>query len=401
MGRDGVCMSGLVVTMQKCPSCGKKFPTSSGDFPIVCFECKTQPTKFVIKVYWQKKNFSISHDRGGKTIHFWNHAVNLLGNIRSEIQAGTFDPEVYKNQSATSFKVFWTRFHAKYIRSMSTYAKLESIGKHHLNEFMTMQMRDIRAFHIDDWWERLKDKALSPHYMNDIHQWLKRFFTEAMELDVIERVPRFPRVMDKPEQDIEWLTSDEQARVFDELPKYDRPIFDFMFLTGVRVGEAIALHRSDIDFNRGRTVICHTVKRDRKTIGETKNKSPRIIPHTEPVVKSLRNALRFCGLNKLLFTNKWGRIYTEDYLRGTFKKACLKAGVKPIHLKNATRHSFGTQLIEAGVDIWTTSKAMGHRDIKMTERYAKVLAEGLKAAYDSRTNAANRNNAAIQDVENK
>ena len=41
-------------------------------------------------------------------------------------------------------------------------------------------------------------------------------------------------------------------------------------------------------------------------------------------------------------------------------------------------------MIASGVDIWTTSKAMGHSDIKMTERYAAVLPEGLKAAYEKR-----------------
>ena len=394
-------MAGAIVTPQKCPSCGSRFPTSDGGFPIICSSCKTQPTKFIIKLYWQKQRFSISRDREGKTLHSWNHVSNLLGNIRSEIQAKIFDPEIYKQQSSTSFMSFWSRFHTKYKRNMSTYAKLKTIGNHHLTDLMPLQMRDIRAFHIDNWWEDLKDKGLSPHYMNDIHQWLKRFMGEAYELDIIEKVPRFPATLDKPEQDIEWLAEDEQLRVFEELPKYDRPIFDFMFLTGVRVSEAIATHRSDIDFKRGRTVIQHTVKRDRHTIGYTKNKKPRIIPHVEEVMECLETALKFSGLNKLLFTNKWGRIYTQDYLRSTFKKACIKSGVKPIHLKNATRHSFGMQMVNSGVDIWTTSKAMGHSDIKMTENYANILAEGLKSAYRKRSrNVADIKDATRQDAEN-
>ena len=378
-------MAGTIRTPQKCPACGKKFPTSKGDFPIVCSTCKTQPTKYLINLYWKGKYPVISRDRQGKTLHHWQAAVNLLGEIRSDIQSGKFDPEIYKQQSGTSFRAFWQKFQGKYEKNISTHAKIKTIGDHHLKPFIEMQMRDIRAFHIDDWWEELKRKDLSPKYLNDILQWLKHFMTQAYELDIVEKVPRFPKAVAVPERDIEWLNEDEQTMVFKELPKHDRPIFDFMFLTGVRVSEAIAVQRADIDFRNGRTIIRWTVKRDRKTIGEVKNKKFRIIPHVGPVESCLRNALKFCGINKLLFTNKWGRIYTQDYLRDKFKEACIKAGVKPIKLKNATRHSFGTQMVNGGVDIWTTSKAMGHSDIKMTERYAAVLAEGLKTAYKKRS----------------
>lgn len=40
---------------------------------------------------------------------------------------------------------------------------------------------------------------------------------------------------------------------------------------------------------------------------------------------------------------------------------------------HSSRHTFGTNLQTAGVDIYTTSKLMGHRDISTTTRYAKVV----------------------------
>ena len=375
-------MAGTVFTLQKCPSCGKKFPSSKGAFPIICATCRTQPTKFILKLWWQKKNLSISRDREGKTIHSWNHAINLLGNIRTEIHAKTFDPEIYKKQSSTSFKIFWVRFKKDYEGNMATHAKIHAIGEHHLDAFMALQMRDIRAIHIDDWWKKLKRKKLSPHYMNDIQQWLKRFFNEAKELDIIEKVPRFPKAMKQAKKEIKWLSEYEQSCVFEQIPKSDRDIFEFMFLTGVRVGEAIALQRSDINFKKGRTIIRHTVKRDRHTVGKTKAQNIRVVPHIEEIERCLRKAVKVTGLNNLVFINKWGRIYTNDYLNSTFKKACQAAGVEPVHLKNGTRHSFGMRMISSGVDIWTTSKAMGHSDIKMTENYADILADQLKDAYE-------------------
>lgn len=378
-------MSGTIYTRQKCPGCGGRFPRSKGDFPIVCSKCKTQPTKYLIKIYHKGKDHAISRDRKGATIRSWHHAQQLLSHIRSEI--GTrkfFDPEIYKKQSSTSFKVFWDNFLSDYDgeEQASTRDKLKTIGQHHLAYFMDMQMRDIVGHDVKEWWKGLKNKKLSAKYMNDIHQWALKFFREAYSLDIIEKVPHFPKTIKAPKKPpIEFLTGEEQELVFDELPAHDRPIFRFLFLTGARVGEAIGLQRSDIDFNKGHTIIQHTVKRDRKTIGEVKNKKPRIVPHLEEIESCLREAVKVTGIGGLAFINRWGRIYTEDYLRDTLDRSCKAAGVKRIQLKNATRHSFGMRMVGSGVDIWTTSKAMGHSDIKMTENYAEILATRLREAY--------------------
>ena len=243
-------------------------------------------------------------------------------------------------------------------------------------------MRDIRTYHIDDWWEELKTKELSPKYLNDIHQWLKRFMNEAFRLEITDKPVQFPETMKEPKKDIEWISEVEQSRILEHIPKPDKIVFELLFLTGLRVGEAIGLQRNDIDFKKGRTIISHTVKRDRKTIGLTKAENIRIIPHTEPIERCLRKAVKTTTLKGLVFLNKWGRIYTNDYLSATFKKACKATGVNPIKLKNGTRHSFGMRMISNGVDIWTTSKAMGHSDIKMTQNYADILSDRLKEAYE-------------------
>jgi site-specific recombinase XerD len=36
------------------------------------------------------------------------------------------------------------------------------------------------------------------------------------------------------------------------------------------------------------------------------------------------------------------------------------------------RHTFGSQLVINGVDIYTVQKLMNHKDLKMTMRYAKL-----------------------------
>ncbi|WP_367615712.1 site-specific integrase [Pontibacter liquoris] len=47
---------------------------------------------------------------------------------------------------------------------------------------------------------------------------------------------------------------------------------------------------------------------------------------------------------------------------------------------HSSRHTFGTMLQTAGVDINTTSKLMGHKSISMTLRYAKVVDKARESA---------------------
>ncbi len=375
----GFCMAGIIKTRQVCPGCGDKYPSSKGDSPIICSSCKTQPTKFLIQLYWQKRTITVSHDRDGQTVHHFQKASNLLGSIRTDLQAGIFDPEIYKKQSSTTFKAAWDRFLRDYEGRPGTYAKIEGIGRNHILPFFAdYQMRDIRAYHLKDWWVEVKAKGLAPKYLNDLHQWLKSFLKQAMALDIIEKVPNFPDTLSAPEPDVDqWLTEEEQLSVLGYLPAYDLPIYDFMFLTGSRVNEATGLQRKDTDWSKHLTVIRHTIKRD-GSLGIVKGKKRRVIQHSEDVVGCLKANPH---VNQYQFINRWGRRYSDDYLRDRFREACEAAEVTPIKLKNATRHSFGMGLLKKGYDIWQVSKIMGHSDIKMTEHYVKMVGDSGRSPY--------------------
>ena len=57
------------------------------------------------------------------------------------------------------------------------------------------------------------------------------------------------------------------------------------------------------------------------------------------------------------------------------------------------RHTFASHLVMKGVDLRTVAKLMGHKDIKMTMRYAHLAPEHLQAAVDALTVATVRQDA--------
>ena len=66
-----------------------------------------------------------------------------------------------------------------------------------------------------------------------------------------------------------------------------------------------------------------------------------------------------------------------DNLRRAFKKALQKAGIEDFHFHDL-RHTFATRLAQKGVDIYTISKLLGHKDIRMTQRYSHHSPESLR-----------------------
>jgi len=348
--------------------------------PIEC--CHTYPTRYYIRI----RGESLWRNHSGRALRDFVTAQRALHEMQSQVEAGTFEPQIYKRQSKTAFSRFWDQFCRRYKHKPATKDKLRAIGPH-LSVFHGYQMRDIKAHMIDAWWT---DLELSPSYRNDVLVWLRVFMAYASELDVIEKVPRMPRPVDVPEMDIDFLTEHEQLKVLELLPAHDRPIMDFLFLTGVRVNEACALRREDVDWERGVVWIRNTVKRD-KSIGPVKNKKVRMIPLSPEIRQCFKVAVP--QLSEFRFVNKWGRRYRDEYLGRTFKDACIKAGIKPIMLKNATRHSFGMGLLNKGYDIWQVSKAMNHSSIQMTEKYVKMLGDKIAGMYGRSVTVPNEEDA--------
>ena len=64
---------------------------------------------------------------------------------------------------------------------------------------------------------------------------------------------------------------------------------------------------------------------------------------------------------KPLISNGLGFIFT-----------CLLTGALWVHF-HLSRHTYGTMLITAGVDLYTASKMMGHADVRTTQIYAKIV----------------------------
>jgi integrase len=72
-----------------------------------------------------------------------------------------------------------------------------------------------------------------------------------------------------------------------------------------------------------------------------------------------------------------GQPYTD--VKKAFAHACRDAGIKDLRFHDL-RHTFGTRLADAGVDVVKIKELMGHQSIETTMRYLHTTDKGKRAA---------------------
>jgi integrase len=153
--------------------------------------------------------------------------------------------------------------------------------------------------------------------------------------------------------------------------------------TGARSGELLQLEWGDVDFSAA-TV---TFRNDPVTGRSTKGKRSRTVPLSTVALAALREhaaAFRFAApLSPYVFTHRRrsrdaepGQRIVRMY-RG-FVAAAQRAGLVGLH-PHCLRHSFVTRKLAQGVPVALVSRYVGHSQISVTQRYAHLLGEHLRA----------------------
>ena len=72
-----------------------------------------------------------------------------------------------------------------------------------------------------------------------------------------------------------------------------------------------------------------------------------------------------------------GKKQSRHRVSSAFKSACKRTGIKDFRFHDL-RHDFGSNLVQSGISIYSVKELMGHKDVKMTERYSHLSQEKLR-----------------------
>lgn len=143
-----------------------------------------------------------------------------------------------------------------------------------------------------------------------------------------------------------------------EIPIY-AIYFRFLYWTGCRRGEAIALQKDQIGDHTA--TIKYSQRSQKAGLRPTKTRLQRTIKLDDILFDQLKPLLREPG--NYVFGGESG--LSPFMIDDQFRKAIEKSGVKRIRLHDL-RHSHATWLINNGVNIVAVSKRLGHTDVSTT-----------------------------------
>lgn len=253
-----------------------------------------------------------------------------------------------------------------------------------------LQMSEIDHLTIREWMASLHTLNKKKTSIARKLASLRTFFQFLVREGTLETNPAKLVATPRIERKLPTHLSTEDAVRFIETPdlntdlgKRDRAILEFLYATGVRVGELVNLDLKDIDF------------RERLVRVTGKRKKQRILPFGEPALQALMyylNEARPVFLNncpplerddKVVFLNYQGtRITTRSVGRMVDKYIKLCAEINSHISPHSLRHSFATNLLDAGADLRDIQELLGHARLSTTQIYTQVSMEKLIEVYD-------------------
>ncbi len=144
----------------------------------------------------------------------------------------------------------------------------------------------------------------------------------------------------------------------------DRALFLLLLRTGIRIGEALGLKLNDLDI-KGRKV--HLFEGEKNSMG-------RVVYLSDDALFAIKLWLRrrdksrefiFYGKSNGHLCYSTGRCLFVKYL----KKADLDQKGYTVH---CLRHTFASELLNAGMRLECLQQLLGHQDIEVTRRYARL-----------------------------
>ena len=296
-------------------------------------------------------------------------AQDIEAKIRTEIVEGSyFEKLVGRNKT---FGDMMDKFMAEHAPTVSenTQRSYTTSLKFLLPHFGDSNLISISPKMISRYKVLRKGDGVKPATVNrELAMLSKAFSLAAKEWEWLKDNP-VSRVSKEKENNARdrWLSKDEEKRLLDNSPEWIKQIIIFSLNTGLRLGELTGLEWSRVDISN-KTIL----------IDNSKNGEQRTIPLNKYALDVVKQRLRVKSLKyDYVFINRYSWKINPNSLRDAFRKILRKVEITDFRLHDL-RHSFATRLTQADVDLYKISKLLGHKDIKMTQRYAHHCPDSLR-----------------------
>jgi site-specific recombinase XerD len=254
------------------------------------------------------------------------------------------------------------RLHNLAPRTIEAYvAAIVKLGRFAARSPDQLGPEDIRQFQLD-----LLDRKVSWSQFNQTVTAMRWLF--GVTLQRPEAVPAIS-FGHRPQRLPVVLATDEVSRLLDAArPGRDRVLLQTTYACGLRLSELLRLAVQDIDSARMFVVV-----------RQGKGRLDRLVPLSPRLLGELRAYWRMYRPQTCLFPGtKSDRPLCDGALQRLMQRTKRAAGIDKPATMHTLRHSFATHLHEAGVDLVTLQKLLGHRSIDSTLVYLHLSQRHLQ-----------------------
>ena len=269
------------------------------------------------------------------------------------------------------------------------------------------RIENVKLSDAKEWALRMKEKGYGFKTINNHKRSLKAAFYTAIQDDCIRKNPfdfqlntvleddTEPKEPLSPTQEAAFLSFVQHDKVYQKY--YDEIII--LLGTGLRISELCGLTEADIDLDKQLINVDHQLLRSAETgyyIETPKTKSGiRQIPMSEKVYEAFNRVLKrrrgakavtIDGYSNFLFLNRDGYPKTATNYDGMFRGLAKKynkyheEALPKVMTPHTLRHTFCTNMANAGMNPKALQYIMGHSNITMTlNYYAHATFDSAKA----------------------
>ncbi len=226
-----------------------------------------------------------------------------------------------------------------------------------VREFGNRLLSEITRAEIEAW-QRDRLQRNKPSTVNRYLCRLRHMLNKAVEWEITEANPmkgiKFPREQARQR----YLSLEECERLLEAcIAPHIKAIATVALHTGMRLGEILNLQWPDLDFATGMLII-----------RDSKNGEPRHVPMDSKVRELLSGYIPTSGSGYVFPSGSGGRLST---VQKAFGNARARAGLTDLHFHDL-RHTFASQWMMHGGDLYALKEILGHKSITMTQRYAHL-----------------------------
>lgn len=272
---------------------------------------------------------------------------------------------------------------------LGTYINYKKLIRYVIADLGNVWLQKLTPQRVQAFYSKKLDEKLSSKVVHEIHGVLHLALSNAVRWGLVPRnvcdLVTAPRIVSR---EVVPLTM-EQARVLMNHVRGHRleVLLALAVVTGMRRGELLALRWANIDFERGKLFVLHSVDliaghgyvegKPKTAAGRRAVSLPAFLLdmlelHHARQLEQKAAVVDWVD-NDLVFPNLKGGYMHPSHMGESFKKLLEEAGLLPMRFHDL-RHSAATILLARGVNIKVVSELLGHSDIVITLRtYGHLL----------------------------